>query len=145
VRLEDTPGVRVFDWNEHRQRNGSSSRVFPLGAKDDTERPCWLQFKYEPGWVAPVHAHSGWTCTVIIEGSWFAAGVEYFPGQMVMVAPNVQYGPFKTGPNGVTAFELFENQAALPPIWDESDPDVQAVKDRLGDTLGSMWNNNIAD
>jgi hypothetical protein len=36
VRLEDTPGVRVFDWNEQRQRNESSSRVFPLGPKETT-------------------------------------------------------------------------------------------------------------
>ena len=143
--VEDTPGVKVFDWSEGRQRNGSSSRVFPVGPKDDPNRACWLQFHYEPGWVAPVHSHPGWTCTVIMAGSWFANGIEYFPGHIIIVEPNVEYGPFASGPNGTTAFEIFENIDACAPIWDEADPDVQAVLDRLGDTAESLFNQSIAE
>ena len=138
-----TPGVRIMDWNENRQRHGATSPVFVFGPTEDVTRTVWLQFKYEPGWVAPIHAHSGWTATIILEGTFFAGGVEYSPGSIIQVEPNVHYGPFETGPNGVTCLELFENQAALPPIWDESDPDVIAVMERLGPEALSIWNNKI--
>jgi hypothetical protein len=76
---------------------------------------------------------------VVLEGPWSAGGVEYGPGDIIIVEPNVIYGPFEPGPNGVFAVEYFENQAALPPIWDENDPDVKAQLERLGDDAVSIY------
>jgi len=81
---------------------------------------------------------------VVIEGSWIAGGIEYFTGQMVIVEPNVVYGPFECGKDGVTCIEFFEHQDAVPPIWDEADPAVQAVLARLGDTAASVYRPAIA-
>jgi hypothetical protein len=140
MNLEDIPGVRIRNWNENRQRKDTASSIFTLGwPAADASQPCWVQFRYEPGWRAPAHAHSGWSCTVVLEGSWIAGGVEYGPGEMIIVAPNVTYGPFDPGPNGVLCVEFFENQAALPPIWDDNDPDVKTQLERLGADAASIY------
>jgi hypothetical protein len=133
-KLHETPGIHVLDWNENRQREGVASCIFPLGRSDEPSSPCWEQFSYEYGRILPPHSHSGWTCTVVIEGSWFADGIEYGPGQMIVAEPHTHYGPFEPGVNGVRAIEFFENLAAVAPIWDTTDPVVLAHIERRGGT-----------
>ena len=141
MNLKDIPGVRISNWSENRQRKGTASTIFTFGPPEkDPSQPCWLNCRFEPGWRSPAHAHDGWTCTVVLEGSWLCGGVEYGPGDIITVPPNVTYGPFDPGPNGVVAVEFFENQAAMAPIWDEDDPEVKAVLERLGDDAASIYN-----
>ena len=140
----NTPGVRIRSWNDDRQRNGTASTIFSLGEPDkNSTHPCWLQFHYEPGWYLPAHAHAGWTTTVILEGSWAWDGVEFGPGEVLIAAPKVMYGPFTPGPNGVTALEFFENQDAVPPIWDEESPEVKTMLERLGASAASIYQQHI--
>jgi hypothetical protein len=126
-------GVQCLDWEDGRRRMvGDVSPLFLLGA-EGTTRPCWVQSRMEHGQTSPPHAHSGWTCTVVIGGSWRVGGQEMSKGQMVLVEPDVEYGPFEPGPDGVEIVEIFADEAAVEPIWGEhaQDPRVLALNERL--------------
>jgi hypothetical protein len=144
MKLDDKPGVHVLDWKENRQRRKESSRYFPLGPSQEKDRPLWNQVNRQPGNVAPAHSHAGWTCTVVLEGSLSLDGVEFGPGQMILVEPHVHYGPLIAGPTGVSFIEFYENQGTLAPIWDMTDPAVVALLERLGDEAASVNNPAIA-
>jgi hypothetical protein len=60
--------------------------------------------------------------TIDIEGQAFTAG------QMVVVAPNVGYGPLTPGPDGADFIEIFSDTAATRTDWDEADPRVEEYR-----------------
>ena len=136
---EESKGFHVGNWDSPRTSfpMGQGGPMLCLGAPDDPNRPVavWFSMGHEGG-GSPPHAHSGWALTVVLSGSWKVAGIEQSPGEASLAEPNVFYGPFEPGPDGVVGVEIFENMDAVGAIWGEyaEDPRVLA----LGDYKGEM-------
>lgn len=121
-------GVHETDWiDDLTVTPMSTQKRFFMGHDGDRGRPNFMWATMEQGQTSPRHAHRGWSCTVILDGSFVIGGVEFTAGQMLIVEPDVVYGPFEPGPDGVTLVEYFEHEDAIPPVWDESDPRVQEL------------------
>src|SRR5260370_42457806 len=111
-------GVHRADWSENRRKSiGIVSPPYTVGRT--AASPRWIHSRMEHGQTSLPHAHSGWTCTVVIEGSWYVGGELFTAGQMVIVEPDIEYGPFEPGEDAVTILEVFENEAAMEAIWRE--------------------------
>ena len=127
------PGVHVLNWNEGRQAGvlGEGSPLYCLGPPG-ARRACFVQFRMESGQTAPPHAHHGWACTVVLEGWWMVNGIKQGPGEMVMIEPGVEYGPFEPGPDGVTGIEFFEHEDATIADWGDYADDPRVVAAMAG-------------
>ena len=74
------------------------------------------------------HSHPGWTATIVLEGALDIEGQAFTAGQLVVVAPNVGYGPLRPGPAGAAFIEIFSDTAATRTDWDETDPRVEEYR-----------------
>ncbi len=94
----------TVDWNEDRSPQGTPGKqiatVFNLvvGAERDPQR----RSSSTPGRNRTArrrlaHSHSGWTATIVLEGSIDIDGVVFTEGMMVVVGPDVICGPASTG------------------------------------------------
>lgn len=125
---EIAPGVHVLNWNDGRQVGvlGEGSPLYCLG-HPGTTRAGFVHFRMESHQSAPPHSHSGWACTVVLDGSWTVGDVVQGPGEMMLIEPGVEYGPFQPGPDGVTGIEFFENEAATVAQWGTHADDPRVV------------------
>lgn len=139
MRETEIKGVHAINWNENRKTRsmGEGSPVICLGHVGE-KRPCFVHFRMEEGQTSPPHAHSGWACTVVLEGSWKVGGVEQKAGEMYLVEPGVEYGPFEPGPDGVVGIEFFSDEESTAPIWDESDPRVVELYESMGGDFSQL-------
>jgi len=135
--LAARPGLRVVDWNHGRKRQGNPgyeiatlfSVVIGDGTSADPAR--FVHVRMEPGSVPRLwHSHPGWTTTIVLEGSLDIEGQTFTAGQLVVVAPDVGYGPLRPGPDGAAFIEIFSDTAATRTDWDESDPRVEEYRGR---------------
>jgi quercetin dioxygenase-like cupin family protein len=127
-------GLHVVDLLEDQNVTAmaTASPLVFLGNKNEGPRPAVQWIHMTAGQTAPEHAHRGWSCTVVIEGSMIIGGKEYGEGKAILVEADVDYGPFAGGPEGATILEVFDSQRAITPIWDEADPRVEAQYASMG-------------
>jgi quercetin dioxygenase-like cupin family protein len=124
-------GLRVTDWNHGRKTQGNPGHEIAtlfsvvIGDGDSADPARFVHVRMKPGSVPRLwHSHPSWTTTIVLEGSLDIEGQTFTAGQMVVVAPNVGYGPLKPGPDGAAFIEIFSDTAATRTDWDESDPRV---------------------
>jgi hypothetical protein len=135
--LHRRQGLRVLDWNADRHRQGipghEIASIFSVvvGDQDDPRAPRFVHVRMDPDGPPRLwHSHPGWTTTVVLAGSMKVEGINFTEGQMVVVAPNVPYGPLEPGPEGATFLEIFHGEGATPTIWDESDRRVAEYREK---------------
>jgi hypothetical protein len=135
--LGDRPGLQIVDWNVGRRPQGIAGHeiadLFSLvvGPADDPGAPRFVHVRMAPGSPPRLwHSHPGWTTTFVLDGSMEIEGVSFTAGQMVLVAPNVGYGPLEPGPDGATFIEVFYGEVATTTDWDETDPRVAVYRER---------------
>jgi hypothetical protein len=135
--LHERPGVQVLDWNAARRTMGAPGHeiatLFSLvvGDAGDGHAARFVHCRMDPdGPPRLLHAHPGWTATIVIEGSMTIEDERFDVGQMVLVAPNVAYGPIVPGPEGATFLEIFSGVDATVTLWDEDDPRVEEYRGR---------------
>ena len=112
-----------------RKPMGDSGPLIMLGQMMDNPAPAvYFKMAADSG-GSPPHAHDGWAMTIVLEGSWTVGGIEQKAGDITLAEPNVFYGPFEPGPDGVVGIEIFSSLQAVPPIWGEhaNDPRVLAI------------------
>jgi hypothetical protein len=131
------PGIRVLDWNATRHAHGPPGSeigtLFSLvvGDERDPSAARFVHARMDPSGPPRLwHSHPGWTTTIVLKGSLDIEGVTFAEGQMVVVAPNVGYGPLTAGPEGATFLEIFSDGAATKTAWDEDDPRVTEYRAR---------------
>lgn len=79
-----------------------------LGSDDDDFRMCIPDIRMPPHQIWPLHWHGDWMFIVVLEGS-LLMGSEWVmqPGDVLITAPNVEYGPLVNGPQGCQLLEIF--------------------------------------
>ena len=135
--LHEREGLRIVDWNVDRRRQGvpghEIASLFSLvvGEPDDPDAPRFVHVRMDPESPPRLwHSHPGWTTTVVLAGHMFVEGVAFGEGQMVVVAPDVSYGPLEPGPEGATFIEIFHGEQATSTRWDETDPRIAVYRER---------------
>jgi hypothetical protein len=139
--LPARPGLRVVDWNLDRKTQGNPGHeiatLFSVvigdgdSAADNADPARFVHVRMKPGSVPRLwHSHPGWTTTIVLEGSLDIEGQVFTAGQMVVVAPDVGYGPLTPGPDGAAFIEIFSGTAATRTDWDEADPRVAEYRGR---------------
>ena len=135
--LRDRPGVQVLNWNAARRSMGSPgyeiATLFSLvvGDPGDEHAARFVHCRMDPdGPPRLVHAHPGWTATIVLEGSMMIEDERFDVGQLVVVAPNVAYGPIVPGPEGAAFLEIFSGVDATVTRWEEDDPRVEQYRGR---------------
>jgi hypothetical protein len=134
---EITQGVHFGRWDEPVFTSPMSTNgpLLCLGQTGDASRPTLLWFKMNPDDSgAPPHSHDTWAMTIVLEGSMTVGDVVQKPGDVMICEPNVFYGPFEPGPEGVVGFEFFSTMAGVQALWGdaENDPRVLALGDYAG-------------
>ena len=134
--LRNRPGLRVVDWNEARRSQGVPGHEIAtlfsvvVGPDDDPGAPRFVHVHMHPGSPPRLwHAHPGWTTTIVLAGSLDIEGESFTTGQMVVVSPNVSYGPLEPGPDGASFIEIFYGDTATGTDWDETDPRVSRYRE----------------
>jgi len=135
--LRERPGVQVIDWNAARRTMGAPGHeiatLFSLvvGDAGDEHAARFVHCRMDPGGPSRLwHAHPGWTATIVLEGSMTIEDEWFHAGQLVLVAPNVSYGPIVPGPEGAAFLEVFSGAEATATLWDEDDPRVEEYRGR---------------
>ena len=134
--LSSRPGLRVVDLNKDRKTQGNPGYEIAtllsvvIGDDDSADPTRFVHVRMKPDSVPRLrHSHPGWTTTIVLEGSLEVEGQTFTAGQLVVVAPNVSYGPLKPGPDGATFLEIFPNTAATGTDY-EADPRVAEYRSR---------------
>lgn len=110
---------------------GDSGPLMCLGQMMENP-PCAIYFNMAAGsGIAPPHAHDGWALTVVLKGSWKVGDIWQKVGDVTLAEPNIFYGPFEPGPEGVHGLEIFSSMQAVPPLWGEytNDPWVKKLEE----------------
>lgn len=135
--LTSRPGLRVADWNTGRKIQGDPgyeiATLFSvvMGDSDSPDPARFVHVRMKPGSAPRLwHSHPGWTTTIVLEGCLDIEGTTFTAGQMVVVAPNIGYGPLEPGPEGASFIEIFSDTAATRTDWDEADPRVEEYRGR---------------
>ena len=135
--LIDRPGLRILDWNVGRHPQGGPGHEIAtlfsqvIGDPGDPGAPRFVHARMAPGSPPRLwHSHPGWTTTIVVEGTITIEGIRLTEGQMLVVEPNVFYGPIEPGPNGAAFIEIFSDERATDSEWDETDPRVAEYRDR---------------
>jgi hypothetical protein len=84
---------------------------FLLGDRKDNP-PTVVALRMEPGWVLPRHAHDCYRFEVVVQGTLDVGERILKPGDVMVSAPGIAYGPHVAGPEGCTTFEIFSNHRA---------------------------------
>lgn len=136
--LSARPGLRVVDWNQDRKTQGNPGHeiatLFSVVIGDSTtaDPARFVHVRMKPGSVPRLrHSHPGWTTTMVLEGALDIEGQTFTAGQLVVVAPDVSYGPLTPGPDGATFLEIFSDTAATGTDYE---PDA-----RIAEYRGNGW------
>jgi hypothetical protein len=102
-----------------------------VGDRDDDNAARFVLAQMDPNGPPRLrHSHSGWTSTIVLSGSVDIEGVTFTAGQLVLVAPDVVYGPITPGPDGASVLEIFTDGAATGSFWDAPDSQVNDYRER---------------
>lgn len=100
--LMETPGGQTFSEQVHL---GTSDNDFELGIS---------HIRMPANQVWPIHWHDCWTVVLCLEGTCMVGDWWMRRGDLLIVDPELEYGPLVSGPAGSRLFEIF-TQAHLAP------------------------------
>jgi hypothetical protein len=78
-----------------------------LGADDDTFRMCIPDIRMPANQIWPLHWHDDWMFITPLDGSVLVGDWLMRPGDVLVTAPFVEYGPLVVGPRGCQLLEIF--------------------------------------
>ena len=94
--------------------------------------------RFEEG--SPEHRHKAWTACVILKGPLRIGEKWHQAGDVIVIEPNIWYGPLEAGPEGAELLEIHASMPGVEPIWrDPTDPAVQALFRWLERTGRAAW------
>ncbi len=93
--LEDFPGGRT--WADH----------FMVGDASDPFQMMVPDIRMPPNQYWPLHWHDCWIAVIILDGTCLLGDWWMQPGDMLITAPGLEYGPLLAGASGVRMFEIF--------------------------------------
>ena len=93
------------------------SAVWRLGYAEDPVKPGFMHVRWGPGEGSPEHRHKSWTACVILKGPLRVGEKWHEAGDVLVIEPNIWYGPLEAGPEGA---ELLEIHATL--VFTHRDP-----------------------
>ena len=135
--LRHRPGLRIVDWNAGRRPQGTRGNEIAttfsqvVGSDDDPAAARFVHVVMVPDSVPRLrHSHPGWTTTIVLAGSIDIEGETFTAGQMVVVAPNVVYGPLVPGPDGAVFIEIFGDENATAIDWDAPGATIDEYRQR---------------
>ena len=97
----DVPGGQV--WTE----------TWALGYPDDEFRLLVPDIRMPPNQYWPLHWHDTWIAIVILDGSCLVGDWWMQPGDVLISAAKLEYGPLVNGPHGCQLFEIFAQDIGL--------------------------------
>ena len=123
---EITPGV-ILDKMQPGGRFGPDNMVrkpvpcgfvfndyFMLGTPEDEFQMNVPDIRMPPNQVWPLHWHGCWIAVLVLDGSLLIGDWWMKPGDLLISASDVEYGPVVNGPDGAHIFEIFaKNHIAL--------------------------------
>ena len=77
---------------------GDNTDAFQLGVPD---------IRLPPNQIWPLHWHDCWVAVVILEGDCMIGDWWMQPGDVLITAAGIEYGPLVIGPHGCRMFEIF--------------------------------------
>lgn len=89
----------------------SKVALFPLGDIADNP-PTVIAFYQPPHAELNRHSHDSVRFEVIAQGEIHVGDEVFKPGDVMISAPNIPYGPHYAGPEGVLTYEIFSNLKA---------------------------------
>ena len=93
---------------------------FGDGSEDD--RPIMVLTQFPANAVLPRHNHPSAFCDAVVAGSmWVEDDQAWYPqGTVRHVPAGIDYGPTKSGPDGLTLLEFYESFAGFPAVMDQA-------------------------
>src|SRR6185369_6273351 len=98
----ETPGGQV--WMD----------TFTLGNPDDDFQLTIPEIRMPANQYWPLHWHDCWIAVIVIEGTCMVGDWWMEPGDVMITAPGVEYGPLLNGPSGCQLFEIFAQDHLSP-------------------------------
>jgi hypothetical protein len=106
-----------------------------FGDGTDDDRPIMVLTQFPPNATLPRHNHPAAFCDAVVAGSmWVEDDQLWYPrGTVRYVPPGTDYGPTKSGPDGLTLLEFYETFAGFPAVLDQASltADQRAEVDRF--------------
>jgi hypothetical protein len=109
-----------------------------LGEPNNPGRGVLLDTRLQPGENYPPRWHQEWRALLVMDGSMKVGETKISKNDMVIVEPNIEFGPFEPGPQGVHLLEVTRTAAAAACVYREkyrNDPRYKALLARSPDTL----------
>lgn len=80
---------------------------FTLGAEQDAFQLLVPDIRLPPNQFWPLHWHDCWVAVIVLDGSCLIGDWWMKPGDVLITAAEVEYGPLVIGPEGCQMFEIF--------------------------------------
>ena len=102
--------------------------VWRLGYPEDPLKPGFMHVRWGPREGSPEHRHKSWTACVILKGPLRIGETWHAAGDVIVIEPNIWYGPLEAGPDGAELLEIHATLPGLESIWrDPGEPSVRAL------------------
>jgi quercetin dioxygenase-like cupin family protein len=139
---QQNTGIEVtsFDEADRLESPLGGAAVFRLGYPEEPMKPGIMHVRIAPGQVSPVHRHKSWTSVIVLEGAIRVGGVRHAKGAVLMIEPNIWYGPLEAEAPGAEILEIHATQPGGEPIWQEMDDDrVRGINAYLARVGRASW------
>jgi hypothetical protein len=80
---------------------------FLLGSKEDEFQMNVPDIRMPPNQIWPLHWHGCWIAVLVLDGTLLVGDWWMNPGDMLISAAELEYGPVVSGPEGCQIFEIF--------------------------------------
>jgi hypothetical protein len=81
--------------------------LYYLGSDDDDFRMCIPDIRMPANQIWPLHWHDDWMFITVLDGSVLVGDWVMRRGDVLVTAPDVEYGPLLNGPHGCQLLEVF--------------------------------------
>ena len=139
---KDNSGIQIvnLDTAERWPSPLGDTLAMQLGYPEDATKPGIIHVRIEHGQDSPVHRHKSYTAVMVLDGALRMGGVLHRKGDVLLIEPNIWYGPLEPEPGGVEILEIHASQPGGEPIWEDlSHPAVKAVNAYLDELGTAAW------
>ena len=107
-------GPDDFVRNSDQLGGGAWTQMWFLGRPEDEWRMLLPDIRMAPNQLWPMHWHDCWTAVVVLDGGVLMGDYRMGPGDVLIAAPGVEYGPQLNGPHGCELLEIFARDVLSP-------------------------------
>jgi len=88
--------------------------TFTLGNANDDFQLTIPDIRMPANQYWPLHWHDCWIAVIVVEGACMVGDWWMKPGDLMITAPGIEYGPLLNGPSGCQLFEIFAQDHLSP-------------------------------